>query len=268
MQLLKGLAVLGVTALVTAAPLHPRTSNVTSSEPVFVNLDPKIPSAGTSPAPGTTPQQGPANEPHFLKPSPSPQQASQQASAPEPAAAAPKPSATLPVILIPPPADAPPGTGPSIFTPTPDRPSPSPSPPPPLSNGGRGDLNPDLVPSFGVIPNTNRDAQQPGSCDGFTGAEIVLIPCSCPPDRDLFLSRLRDAIAAGSFVDEPVSFSNDAADDSPATNRVRADAMLVVLQSISGVRGVGCPAASAPNFLEMQRSGVRINGTFIAGGPA
>ncbi|TLS21426.1 uncharacterized protein PpBr36_10147 [Pyricularia pennisetigena] len=265
MRLPKGLALLSLTALVAAAPLNPRASNVTSAEPVFVNSDPKTPSAGTSTASGTTPQQTPANEPHFMKPSSSPQETSQKASAPEPAAAAPKSSTTLPVIIIPPPADAPSGTEPSIFTPTPDRPSPSPSPPPPLSNGGRSDLNPDLVPSFGVIPNTNRDAQQPGSCDGFTGAEIVLIPCSCPPDREVFLSRLRDAIAVGSFVDEPVVFSNDASDDSPATNRVRADAMLVVLQSLSGVRGVGCPAASAPNFLEMQRSGVRINGTFIAG---
>ncbi|KAI6382237.1 hypothetical protein MCOR25_000825 [Pyricularia grisea] len=258
MQILKGLAVLSVTALVTAAPLHPRTSNITISDPVFVNLDPKIPSASTT-------QQAPANEPQFLKPSPSAQDTSQQASTPEPVSGTPKPSTTLPVILIPPPSDAPSGTEPSTFTPTPDRPSPSPSPPPPLSNGGSSGLNPDLVPSFGVIPNTNRDAQQPGSCDGFTGTEIVLIPCSCPPDREVFLSSLRDAIAAGSFVDEPISFSNDAADDSPATNRVRADAMLVVLQSFSGVRGVGCPAASAPNFLEMQRSGVRINGTFIAG---
>lgn len=130
--------------------------------------------------------------------------------------------------------------------------------------GASGNINPSLVPDFGVAQNANANARQKGSCDGFNAASnaVVNIPCSCPPSRASFLAALDKNVAAGSVQGEKVQFSNDAGDQSAATNKQRATAMLVTLQNLTGA-GVGCPAASAPNFAVMQKTGVVSSKAFV-----
>lgn len=130
--------------------------------------------------------------------------------------------------------------------------------------GATGNINPSLVPDFGVQQNANANARQQGSCDGFNAASnaVVNIPCSCPPSRATFLAALDKNVAAGSVQGEKVVFSNDAGDQSEATNKQRATAMLVTLQNLNGA-GVGCPAASAPNFAVMQKTGVVSSKAFV-----
>ncbi|KKY35057.1 hypothetical protein UCDDA912_g05007 [Diaporthe ampelina] len=132
------------------------------------------------------------------------------------------------------------------------------------SGGASGNINPSLVPDFGVAQNTNANARQQGSCDGFNAASnaVVNIPCSCPPSRDSFLAALDKNVAAGSVQGETIEFNNDASDQSAATNKQRATAMLVTLQNLNGA-GVGCPAASAPNFAVMQQTGVLSSKVFV-----
>lgn len=130
--------------------------------------------------------------------------------------------------------------------------------------GASGNINPSLVPDFGVAQNANANARQQGSCDGFNAASssVVNIPCSCPPSRASFLAALDKNVAAGSVQGEKVQFNNDASDQSAATNKQRATAMLVTLQNLNGA-GVGCPAASAPNFAVMQKTGVLSSKAFV-----
>lgn len=132
------------------------------------------------------------------------------------------------------------------------------------AGGATGNINPSLVPDFGVTQNANANARQQGSCDGFNAASnaVVNIPCSCPPSRASFLAALDKNVAAGSVQGEKVEFSNDASDQSDATNKQRATAMLVTLQNLNGA-GVGCPAASAPNFALMQKTGVVSSKAFV-----
>lgn len=119
-----------------------------------------------------------------------------------------------------------------------------------------GGVNAALVPDFGVTANTSPGARQEGSCDGFVAATntVVNIPCTCPPSRADFLATLDANVAAGSVQGTEIQFSNDASDQSAETNRLRATAMLVTLQNLSGA-GQGCPAASAPNFAIQQSTG-------------
>jgi hypothetical protein len=112
-----------------------------------------------------------------------------------------------------------------------------------------------LVPEFGVVSDTDRDALQIGSCTGFNG-QFVPIPCTCPPDRNLFINALNNALEVGNVEGEPITFSNDASDQSEATNKQRATACIIVLQSFNGEKGDGCPVASAPNFKTQQDTGI------------
>lgn len=132
-----------------------------------------------------------------------------------------------------------------------------------------GGVNPSLVPDFGVVPNTNANAKQKGSCDGFAAASnaVVLIPCTCPPSRDAFLAALNKNVAAGEVEGTPLTFNNNAADQSTATNQQRATALVVTLQNLNGP-GKGCPAASAPNFAVMQKTGVVSQKVFVGPGVA
>lgn len=127
-----------------------------------------------------------------------------------------------------------------------------------------GGVNAALVPDFGVKTDTNPGARQAGSCDGFLAATntVVNIPCTCPPSRAAFLAALSKNVAAGSVQGTRIQFSNDASDQSAATNRVRATAMVVTLQNLSGP-GVGCPAASAPNFAIQQKTGQVSSKVFV-----
>lgn len=135
------------------------------------------------------------------------------------------------------------------------------------ASNSTGAVNPALVPDFGVVAGTNANAQQVGSCDGFVAATSakVLIPCTCPPSRDSFLAALNKNVAAGSVEGTPVQFNNNAADQSAATNQQRGTAMLVTLQNLFGP-GKGCPAASAPNFAVLQKSGTFSQKTFVGPG--
>lgn len=134
----------------------------------------------------------------------------------------------------------------------------------PAGGSTKGAVNPALVPDFGVKTNTNANAKQTGSCDGFAAATnaLTLIPCSCPPSRAAFLDALNKNVAAGSVQGTPVKFNNNASDQSAATNQARGTAMLVTLQNLNGP-GKGCPAASAPNFAVMQKTGQVSSKVFV-----
>jgi hypothetical protein len=119
-----------------------------------------------------------------------------------------------------------------------------------------GEVDETLVPEFGVVRETDRDALQIGSCTGFNG-QFIPIPCTCPPDRNLFINALNNALELGNVEGEPITFSNDASDQSGATNKQRATACVIVLQSFNGEKGDGCPVASAPNFKAQQDTGIR-----------
>ncbi len=124
-------------------------------------------------------------------------------------------------------------------------------------------VDPTLVPQFGILKGAGANVRQEGSCDGFNGVNAVLIPCFCPPDLDVFLQHLSDAVVAGNVLGQPIQFSNDATDTSEDTNRARATAMIILLQNFNGTQGVGCPASSAPNFLSQQKTGIRSDITFV-----
>lgn len=132
------------------------------------------------------------------------------------------------------------------------------------SNSTSGAINPAVVPKFGVVAGTNAGAQQAGSCDGFAAATNAkfLIPCTCPPSRDSFLAALNKNVAAGQVEGTPVRFGNNAADQRIATNQQRWTAMLVTLQNLFGP-DKDCPAASAPNFAVLQKSGTISQKLFV-----
>uniref|UniRef100_D8PZ99 Uncharacterized protein n=1 Tax=Schizophyllum commune (strain H4-8 / FGSC 9210) TaxID=578458 RepID=D8PZ99_SCHCM len=112
-----------------------------------------------------------------------------------------------------------------------------------LARPVRRDVDPSLVPDFGVTAGTNPTGT--GDCDGIAGADgnSVKIPCQCPPDKDTFLKSLNANVAAGKAVNNPsvaVSFPED---DSTESQLARIQASLVTLQNLDGP-GKGCPAAS------------------------
>lgn len=125
------------------------------------------------------------------------------------------------------------------------------------SNSTAGGVDQSLVPEFGVAQGIRTNGEQANNCEGFNGASPVQIPCFCPPDRQLFLERLGTAVLAGNVLGEPIVFSNNASDQSIATNKQRATACIIMLQNFNGTKGVGCPAASAPNFLLQEKTGIR-----------
>ena len=125
--------------------------------------------------------------------------------------------------------------------------------------GGDGQVNLAVIPTdFGITAGQGRDSVQAGSCAGANNAPI---PCDCPPapNDERFLGALAQALGQGFFPDPSVvtpidlaSF-NDATDQSSATVRNRATAMIQVLQSLTGAKGQGCPGASVPVLVAQQR---------------
>jgi len=112
----------------------------------------------------------------------------------------------------------------------------------PLRLSRRG-VDPNLVPQFGISPGVNPTGT--GDCDGVANAQGVAIkvPCTCPPDRDLFIADLNANVAAGHAVNNTgvaVSFPTD---NSAASQLARLHAATVTLQNLRGP-GVGCPSAS------------------------
>ncbi|KAK3347286.1 hypothetical protein B0T25DRAFT_554091 [Lasiosphaeria hispida] len=152
--------------------------------------------------------------------------------------------------------------------PTPPPPPPAVSPPadnaPPAGGGGNGggngggggnagQINTAVIPDdFGI---------QAGSGVGANGTPI---PRECPPapSDPAFLGGLSQLLTNGFFPDPSVPAAidlerfNDAGDQSVQTNRDRATAMVQVLQSLSGTKGVGCPGASVPVLIAQQRTGI------------
>ncbi|KIY69290.1 hypothetical protein CYLTODRAFT_452696 [Cylindrobasidium torrendii FP15055 ss-10] len=101
----------------------------------------------------------------------------------------------------------------------------------------------DLVPEFGIEAGVNPDGT--GNCEGVAGPDgkPVLIPCTCPPERQSFIQSLQANVANGFAVNNPdvaVSFPTD---DSVASQLARFQAATVTLQNLEGP-GVGCPQAA------------------------
>ncbi|KAJ3753904.1 hypothetical protein EV360DRAFT_87351 [Lentinula raphanica] len=129
----------------------------------------------------------------------------------------------------------------------------------------RRDVDPNLVPQFGLAAGINPDGT--GNCDGINGpnGQPILIPCNCPPDRNTFIADLNANVAAGHATNNPgiaVSFPSD---NSQASQLARIDAALVTLQNLNGA-GVGCPASST-TFVA-QQAAIQAGTTVAAAAPA
>lgn len=107
----------------------------------------------------------------------------------------------------------------------------------------RRDVPVDLVPQFGVTPNTNPTGT--GDCDGIPNAQGVpiKIPCACPPDRDSFIQELNSNVAAGHVLNNPSVLLSFPTDNSKASQLARINAAAVTLQNLHGP-GQGCPVAA------------------------
>jgi hypothetical protein len=68
-----------------------------------------------------------------------------------------------------------------------------------------------LVPEFRVVRETDPDVLQIGSCSGFN-RQLVLIPYTCLPDRNLFINALNNALEVGKVEGELIMFSNNVND--------------------------------------------------------
>ncbi|KAJ6518848.1 hypothetical protein C8R45DRAFT_851409 [Mycena sanguinolenta] len=118
-------------------------------------------------------------------------------------------------------------------------PAPAPAPvPAPAPAPAAGGVDPSLVPEFGVVAGTSPDGH--GNCVGING---ILIPCTCPPDRNAFIASLSANVAAGHDVNNPsiaAPFPTDSSNQSAIT---RMQTAISSLQNLNGA-GVGCPASS------------------------
>ncbi len=120
-------------------------------------------------------------------------------------------------------------------------------------------INPLLIPSYGVTKGI-RATDGSADCRGANGTSI---PCFCPPNPLDFLQKLDFAVSqnGSNVLGTPITFSNDVNDHSEKAIKDRATASVIVLQNFNGTFGVGCPAASAPEFLSQQITGQVANGT-------
>jgi len=107
----------------------------------------------------------------------------------------------------------------------------------------RRDVDPNLVPQFGVQPGVNPTGT--GDCDGIPNAAgvAIKIPCTCPPDRALFLADLNANVAAGHAVNNTGVLVTFPTDNSQASQLARINAATFTLQNLFGP-GVGCPQAA------------------------
>ncbi|KAH8981818.1 hypothetical protein EDB86DRAFT_395716 [Lactarius hatsudake] len=106
------------------------------------------------------------------------------------------------------------------------------------------DIDPGLVPPFGWSAGKNPTGT--GNCDGAVlGADglPVQVPCSCPPDRALFIQNLNLNVAAGYAVNNTAVEVSFPTDNSNESQLARLTAASVTLQNMLGV-GVGCPIES------------------------
>ncbi|KAJ7681519.1 hypothetical protein B0H17DRAFT_872131, partial [Mycena rosella] len=117
--------------------------------------------------------------------------------------------------------------------PPPAAPAPAPAPAP-----AAGGVDPNLVPQFGIVAGTNPTGT--GDCDGVNG---IKIPCSCPPDRNSFITSLSADVAAGHDVNNPGVQAPFPTDSSAASQITRLQTSVTTLQNLFGP-GKGCPASS------------------------
>jgi len=108
----------------------------------------------------------------------------------------------------------------------------------------RRDIDPSLVPQFGIQPGVNPDGT--GNCDGTTNAagKIVKIPCGCPPSEATFVASLNANAAAGHAVNNPSVAVSFPTGNDPNSLVLRLQASLVTLQNLNGP-GQGCPGTSS-----------------------
>ncbi|KLO15952.1 hypothetical protein SCHPADRAFT_823863 [Schizopora paradoxa] len=155
-----------------------------------------------------------------------------------------------------PPASAPPTSASSAAPPPSSAPSPPPSSassasapaPTETESGGADGLTfaqvDALTPQFGFEADVNPTGT--GDCDGAVddaSGQPIKIPCSCPPDRTLFINDMIANIAAGHAVNNTgVAFSFPT-DNSQASQLARITAASITLQNLNGP-GVGCPVVS------------------------
>ncbi|KAK0201544.1 hypothetical protein DFS33DRAFT_1477763 [Desarmillaria ectypa] len=118
-------------------------------------------------------------------------------------------------------------------------------------------VDPSLVPEFGIEAGINPSGT--GNCDGTTGADgnPVLIPCSCPPERNSFIKSLSANVAAGHAVNNTVVAIDFPTDNSTASQITRITAVLISLQNLEGP-GVGCPASSTTLLAQMKTLQARL----------
>lgn len=105
----------------------------------------------------------------------------------------------------------------------------------PHSTNTRRAVDPALVPEFGIEAGQGDDGT--GNCKGVDDA---LIPCSCPPDRGEFISKLNEFVDAGNSFGTAVSFPTGDDSDSKKT---RINTAIITLQNLNG-KGQGCPIKS------------------------
>ncbi|KAJ7247626.1 hypothetical protein B0H12DRAFT_737892 [Mycena haematopus] len=118
-------------------------------------------------------------------------------------------------------------------------PAPAPaSAPAPAPAPAAGGVDPSLVPEFGVVAGTSPDGH--GNCVGING---ILIPCTCPPDRNAFIASLSANVAAGHDINNPGTAAPFPTDNSKQSQIVRIQTSISSLQNLNGA-GVGCPASS------------------------
>jgi hypothetical protein len=129
-------------------------------------------------------------------------------------------------------------------------------------------VNQNVIPkTFGVTAREGKDKIQVGSC---LGANNALIPCYCPPapDSPEFLTKLAKAPVDGFIFSKAqvalpstlAKFNNES-DRSAETNKLRATAMIEVMQNYNmTTQGVGCPGVSFPVLGRMQQTGIVARG--------
>jgi hypothetical protein len=117
-------------------------------------------------------------------------------------------------------------------------PAPAPAPAPAAPAPAAGGVDAALVPEFGVTAGQSPNGS--GSCVGINN---ILIPCTCPPDRNTFLASLSANVANGHDVNNPAIAAPFPTDSSAESNVIRIQTAISTLQNLNGA-GVGCPAAS------------------------
>jgi len=122
----------------------------------------------------------------------------------------------------------------------------------------RRDVDPTLVPPFGISPGVNPDGT--GNCDGTIGGDgkPILVPCSCPPPEDQFLAALNANVAAGQAIHNPDAKLSFPTDTSKQSQLDRMEACIITLQNLFDF-GKGCPVA-ATTYLAQQAAIQNFNG--------